>query len=67
MPGVVVDPDECFGFGFCAALLPDVFVLDAAGRAVVQEGVVADVALLRQAAEDCPRGAISIVAARPEP
>jgi ferredoxin len=56
----VVDRDECFGFGFCAGLLPDVFHLDEEGRSVVMD-VEADPALLAQAADNCPRSAITVV------
>lgn len=55
-----VDRDECFGFGFCADLLPDTFVIDETGHAVARD-VDADPALLEQAAGDCPRGAISVI------
>lgn len=56
----VVDHTECFGFAFCAGTLPDVFWLDAEGHAVARD-VDADESLLAQAADDCPRGAITIV------
>lgn len=54
-----VDRAECFAFGFCLSTLPDVFRLDEEGRAVAQD-VDADEDQLRIAAEDCPRGAISL-------
>lgn len=56
----VVDRDECFGFGFCADTLPDVFFLDEEGRSVARD-VDADPGALASAADSCPRGAISIV------
>lgn len=54
-----VDRDECFGFGFCAQLLPEVFVIDETGHAVALD-VDADAALLDQAVSDCPRSAIGL-------
>lgn len=61
-----VDPAECFGFAFCVSSLPDVFRLEAAGTAVALD-VDADADLLRAAAEDCPRGAISLFAIEAAP
>ena len=54
-----MDRDECFGFGFCADTLPGVFVIDERGHAVARD-VDADPALLEQAADDCPRSAITL-------
>jgi ferredoxin len=54
-----VDRAECFAFGFCLSTLPEVFSLDAEGKAVAAD-VDGDEASLRIAAEDCPRGAISL-------
>ena len=56
----VVDRDACFGFGFCADLLPDVFVIDETGHAVARD-VDASAALLEQAVGDCPRSAIALI------
>jgi ferredoxin len=56
----VVDRGECFGFGYCADLLPAVFQVDATGHSVVI-GFEADAALLARAVDDCPRGAIDLV------
>lgn len=56
----MVDREQCFGFGFCAGVLPDVFHLDASGHAVALD-VDADPALLARAADDCPRSAITLV------
>ena len=56
----VVDRQECFGFGFCVETLPAVFSLDAEGRSVAVD-VDADPALLEQAADACPRSAITLV------
>lgn len=59
----VVDPEECFGFGFCVDSLPAVFSFDAAGKSVALD-VDADPALLAQAADACPRAAIALVPRR---
>lgn len=58
----VIDRDECFGFGFCADHLPEVFAIDESGHGVVI-GDTADLDRLRLAADDCPRGAISLLRA----
>ena len=57
----VVDREECFGFGFCVETLPAVFSLDGEGKSVALD-VEADGDLLAQAADACPRSAISVVA-----
>lgn len=59
----VVDRDECFGFGFCVETLPAVFSLDEEGKSVALD-VDADQGLLAQAADACPRAAITLVARR---
>jgi ferredoxin len=59
----VVDRDECFGFAYCVETLPAVFSLDAEGKSVALD-VDADHGLLAQAADACPRGAITL---RPRP
>jgi ferredoxin len=56
----VVDREECFGFGFCVDTLPAVFSLDDEGRSVALD-VDADQGLLAQAADACPRAAITLV------
>ena len=56
----VVDRDECFAFGFCVDVLPGVFRLDADGHSVALD-VDADPVMLAQAADGCPRGAITII------
>lgn len=59
----VVDRGECFGFGFCAETLPAVFSLDQEGRSVALD-VDADPILLAQAADACPRAAITLMSRR---
>ena len=56
----VVDREACFGFAFCAAALPAVFMLDAEGKSVALD-VEVDPDLLLQAADACPRSAITLV------
>jgi len=56
-----VDPDICIGCGVCETIAPNVFQLSDGGFAVVivdevPAGTEGDV---RQAAEECPEGAIS--------
>ena len=56
----IVDRGECFSFGYCVEALPGVFSLDATGISVAAD-VDADPGLLAQAADACPRAAISLV------
>jgi len=61
---VVVDPNICMGCGICESTAPQVFQLNDDNVAIVLVDVVpsdleADV---RQAVDDCPEQAISIVA-----
>jgi ferredoxin len=57
---IVIDGALCSGFGDCADLAPDVFELDAHGKALLRLGTSADPAVL-EAAAACPMGAISVV------
>lgn len=57
----IVDREECFGFAFCVDTVPAVFSLDGEGKSVALD-VEADGDLLAQAADACPRSAISLVA-----
>jgi ferredoxin len=56
----VVDREECFGFGFCVETLPVIFSLDETGKSVALD-MDADHVLLAQAADACPRAAITLV------
>ena len=56
---IVIDGSVCSGFGDCADLAPDVFELDAHGKALLRIGTSADPAVL-EAAAACPMGAISV-------
>ena len=60
----VVDREECFGFAFCAAAVPAVFSLDAEGKSVALD-VEVDPEVLHDAADACPRSAISVVRGEP--
>jgi ferredoxin len=57
-----VDPDICIGCGVCETIAPNVFQLSDGGFAVVivDEVPVGTEGDVRQAAEECPEGAISI-------
>jgi ferredoxin len=57
----IVDREECFGFAFCVDTLPAVFSLDGEGKSVALD-VEAEADLLGEAANACPRSAISLVA-----
>jgi ferredoxin len=57
---IVIDGSICSGFGDCADLPPDVFELDAHGKALLRLGSSEDPAVL-EAAAACPMGAISVV------
>jgi ferredoxin len=57
---IVIDGSICSGFGDCADLAPDVFELDAHGKALLRTGTSPDPAVL-EAAAACPMGAINVV------
>ena len=59
---VHVDPGICAGFGACLGVCPSVFKLHDDGYAVVQVGEVPDALRddVRQAAIQCPSGAIKV-------
>jgi ferredoxin len=57
---IVIDGSICSGFGDCADLAPDVFELDAHGKALLRIGTSPDPAVL-EAAAACPMGAINVV------
>jgi len=61
-PRVKVDPDLCIGTGDCWRLAPDAFVLDEArGVSTPKPGAATtDVALLEEAAFNCPTRAITV-------
>ncbi len=57
---IVIDGSLCSGVGDCADLAPDVFELDAHGKALLRIGTSPDPVVL-EAAAACPMGAISVV------
>lgn len=56
---IVIDGSLCSGFGDCADVAPDVFALEANGKAVLRMGTSSDPAVL-DAAAACPMGAIRV-------
>jgi ferredoxin len=62
----IVDRAECFGFGYCVDVLPEVFSLNGEGRSTAAR-VPADPQRLAAAADACPRGAIRLEPASPAP
>jgi ferredoxin len=61
MSGVEIDKGLCIGSGTCEALDPAVFQVGDDGIAYLVDGATPDEALLREAAANCPSGAISVV------
>ncbi len=57
---IVIDGSICSGFGDCADLAPEVFELDAHGKALLRIGASSDPAVV-EAAAACPMSAISVV------
>jgi ferredoxin len=57
---IEIDQSLCSGFGACAELAPDVFVVGDDGLATIRVGASADPAVL-EAAAACPMAAIMIV------
>ena len=57
---IVIDRSLCSGFGACAELAPDVFEVDAGGKADVRVGRSDDPAVL-DAAAACPMAAIQVI------
>lgn len=57
---IVIDRSLCSGFGACAELAPDIFEVDADGKATVRVGRSDDPAVL-DAADACPMAAIQVI------
>ncbi|MFA6533589.1 MAG: ferredoxin [Patescibacteria group bacterium] len=55
-----VDEEKCIGCGTCVAICPEVFELNAEGKAVVKPGVdlAAFADKIKEAIESCPTQAI---------
>jgi len=58
---VKVDRDRCFGYGRCADLVPEVFVLDDEGKSVPADPTGVDPSRLAMAAWACPMQAIRLL------
>ncbi|EOD67819.1 hypothetical protein H480_14577 [Amycolatopsis vancoresmycina DSM 44592] len=56
---VEIDEHVCIGSGMCAALMPEVFVLDGAKARTLTSAVGADETVL-DAADSCPAMAITV-------
>lgn len=57
---IVVDRQKCQGIGACVGAAPDVFEVDAEGKAVVINAEGADSDTIILAAEACPLEAITV-------
>jgi len=57
---IVVDREKCQGIGACVGAAPDVFEIDAEGKAIVIDSEASDVDTVILAAEACPLEAITV-------
>ena len=55
---VRIDRERCVGAAMCVAVAPGSFTIDTEGKAVVTLHPVEAADRLRQAAEECPAGAV---------
>ena len=53
-----IDRERCVGAAMCVAVAPSSFSIDVQGKAVVVLHVIDDGERVRQAAEECPAGAV---------
>ncbi len=61
MVKVTVDQEKCIGCGLCVAVCPEVFELGDDGKSHVKDpDACNDVSRLKEAAEGCPTGAITV-------
>ena len=56
-----VSHDLCVGVGMCLVLAPGSFRRDADGRSTFAEASDGDASALREAADDCPMSAITLL------
>jgi ferredoxin len=59
MVKVTVDKDSCIGCGACAAIAPDIFVMEG-GKSKVKKAAPSDAALAKEASDSCPVSCISV-------
>ena len=57
---VTIDRDKCVGAAVCVALAPEVFMLDDEDKATIIDVNGAPIEDLKDAAERCPTGAITV-------
>lgn len=58
---IAIDRDRCIGSGTCAFAVPDVFDVDASGRAVLIGEITAGDERVRSAIENCPTDALRLI------
>jgi len=58
---IIIDKDKCIGCGTCAALMPEIFEIDADFKAVVKKDSSFDVAAIKDVIASCPVEAISFI------
>lgn len=56
--GLSVDRDLCVTLAVCIGIAPDVFELDAEGKAVIKSADAADIQTILEACKGCPVNAI---------
>jgi len=58
---IVVDREKCISAGSCVAVAPEVFELDAEGKAIIKSATGASDETIIDAAKACPTLAITII------
>ncbi|MEK7639967.1 MAG: ferredoxin [Patescibacteria group bacterium] len=58
---IVVDREKCISAGSCVAVAPEVFELDAEGKAIVTNATGASDEAILDAARACPTLAITLI------
>lgn len=56
--GIQVDRDLCVTLAVCIGLAPEIFELDAEGKAVIKDPNAADIQKILESAKGCPVNAI---------